>query len=141
MGAKRGASGTRQREVFLLLRDVGSMSLSMIAERIGCSIESARKACRYLRERGFVEHRRMAGATGGRTLCAAVKRGPPEDRRGKTGKAAKVRLAYPKWIMMMANRHGKHWRPPTRPGTALEAAWPTPVFKKSAPQPQPKGSP
>lgn len=120
---KRPPAGTLQRRVFLLLRDHASMSPLRIADRIGCSVDSARKACRYLELRGLLVKHRIAYRI---TLYHAIPgKHVPDDRRGKPPACRnhRGRVAYGTWLRMMHKKHGAAWRPPVLDPTPLAQVW------------------
>lgn len=129
----RGTEGTLHVRAYRLLRDVGSMTVYALADRLGRHVDSCRRACRDLERRRFAEGRRvpLAGARGApfATFYVALPRqGEPRDLRGtRAGSHGNVRgaTAWAGWVRMMQRKHGPSWRPRPRAVIALEEAWPT----------------
>lgn len=126
---KRGSGGTLQARVWRALRNA-SQCAAMLAEQLGVDEETCRKACYYLRKRGAIEQRLIAGIDilgrrRPRVLYAAIGR-LPTDRRGKPAGCRNHRgaIAYASWVRMMHGKHGGMWLPPAR-ATAIERHWPS----------------
>lgn len=112
---------TVQANVFRALR-TASMDAALVAERVGCGRETARKACQYLIQRGCVRKHKIAGR---RTVIysAVIGKSTPRDLRGKRPESRNHRgaVAWAKWLLMMQAKHGPTWR--YKPRGQLETIW------------------
>lgn len=119
----RRPGGHLQGIVYRALRSGGELSARQLAERLGENLESCRKACQYLKERGYVS---KIGMTQGVTYVAIKKRRGPQDRRGKSPGSRNMRgaRAWAHWLKMMHVKHGADWRP--KQCGLLDQAWPMP---------------
>ncbi len=119
---KRGADGTLQARVFLLLRDVGSFRTVEIARRMDCTRHAALTASNHLLRRGYAKRH----GTARHPYYAAIGVRPPEDRRGKPAGSRNFTpaIAYAGTVARWARYYGPQWRPPLR-GIPLEQHWPS----------------
>lgn len=117
---KRGPEGTRQSQLWRLLKANGPMTATAAGEALGCSREQARRAMKYLQRRNFVAIDKSVTRA---HVYSALGVHVPTDRRGKPAGSRNMRgrKAYANMLRNFRTKCPERIQRPA--GTELERLW------------------